>query len=135
MSEMSVDQYKKLLDNRRSTPAVSLSELSLRALRRQQHTGKCIQTPVGRVVAEAAELLRRRELAAAAWAQVVPPVWARDTAVTDVHRLHRDTVTIAVSGSALLCEVRRRQPALEQGLARLAPGIRHIRFVVGDPPP
>jgi predicted nucleic acid-binding Zn ribbon protein len=135
MREMTEQQYDALRENRRSARLVALNELTPRARRRQQRTGKCVPTPLAAVVTEAAESLRRRQLAAAAWARVVPPAWAGETAVTDVHRLHKDTVTITASSSALLCELRRRQPALEQGLARLAPGVRHIRFVVGDPPP
>jgi hypothetical protein len=131
MSEMTEQQYDALRENRRSTPAVSLSGLSRRALRRQQRSGKCLQTPVGYVVAEAADVLRRRQRAEAAWERVVPPAWARDTAVGGVESKHKDTVTICVTSSPLLCELRRRQAALEQSMARLAPGVRRLRFVVG----
>jgi hypothetical protein len=129
MREMTEQQYNALRERRRRAPAVSLSELSRRALLRQQHTGRCFQTPVARIVAEAAELLRRRELATAAWERVVPQAWAGDTAVTGLQ--HRDTAVVSVTSSPLLCELRRRQTALEQAVVRLAPGIRHLRFVVG----
>jgi hypothetical protein len=125
---MTQQQYHELREGRRRTAAVPLDELSRRALLRQQRTGQVVQTPVARVVAEAAELLRRRELATTAWARVVPPAWAEDTVVSGVQR---DTATICVTSSPLLCELRRRQAALEQAVARSAPGIRHLRFVVG----
>jgi len=131
MSEMTERQYDALRENRRATPAVSLDALSRRALRRRQRAGKCLQTPVGYVVAEAADLLRRRQLAEAAWERVVLPAWAGQTAVGGVQSKQKDTVTIIVTSSPLLCELRRRQPALEQGMAQLAPGLRHLRFVVG----
>ena len=128
MGEMTQRQYNERRESRRRSVAVSLDELTRGALLRQQRTGQCVQTPVGRVVAEAAELLRRRELAVAAWQRVVPPAWASDTAVAGVQR---ETAVIQVTSSALLCELRRRQAALEKAVARLAPGIRHLRFVVG----
>ncbi len=129
MREMTQQQYNDLRESRRRPTAASLNELSRRALLRQQRTGQCVQTPVARVVAEAVEVLRRRELAAAAWERVVPPAWAGDAVVAGVQ--HRDTAVISVTSSPLLCELRRQQAALEQALARLAPGIRHLRFVVG----
>jgi hypothetical protein len=95
---------------------------------REQRTGQCVQTPIARVVAEAAELLRRRELAVSAWERVVPPAWAAEAVVTGVQR---DTAMVSVTSSPLLCELRRRQAALESAVGRLAPGIRHLRFVVG----
>jgi hypothetical protein len=82
-------------------------------------------------MAEAADLLRRRKLAEAAWERVVLPAWAGQTAVAGVQSKQKDSVTIIVTSSPLLCELRRRQAALEQSVARLAPGIRHLRFVVG----
>jgi len=48
-----------------------------------------------------------------------------------VSGVQRDTAVIRVTSSPLLCELRRRQAALEQAMARLAPGTRHLRFVVG----
>ncbi len=131
MREMTEQQYGLLRESRRRTPAVTLDALSRRALRRQERSGKSLPTPVASVLAEAADLLRRRQLAEAAWARVAPPAWVGDTAVTGVPSKQKDTVIIAVTSSPLLCELRRRQAALEKDLARLAPGIRHVRFVVG----
>jgi hypothetical protein len=130
MSEMTAQQYDALRQCRRGALAVSLGALSPRAQQRQQRTGKCLQTPLAAVVAEAADLLRRRQLAEAAWQRVVPPAWAGETAVDGIPSQQHDTVTIAVCSSPLLFELRRRQTALERDLARLAPGIRRIHFVV-----
>ncbi len=130
MREMTQRQYNELRESRRRPAAVSLDELTRGARLRQQRTGHMVQTPVARVVAEAAQLLRRRELATTAWQKVVPPAAAGDTAVAGVE--HRDTAVIHVTSSPLLCELRRRQAALEQAVARLAPGIRHLRLVVGE---
>ena len=114
---------------------LSLGGLSRRAQLRQRRTGVAALSPVAVLVAEAAELLRRRELAQTAWERIVPPEWLRDSAVAGVSADHKDTATVAASNSALLYELRRRQSALERSLSRLAPGIRRLRFAVAAGPP
>lgn len=135
MNGMTAEQYDAFRDNRRSGSAVRLSELSKRARNRQQRLGACFLTPLAAVVREAAERLRRRTLAEAAWARLVPPEWSGDTAVTSVSGRGPGTVTVTVSSSPLLFELRRRQAGLERSLVRLAPGLRRLRFVVGQPEP
>ena len=121
-----------LRENRRRTAALPLDALSRRAKLRQRRTGVCVPTPVAGLVAEAAELLRRRESAQAAWQRVAPPDWLRDTTVAGVSAEHKDTATIIATNSTLLYELRRRQSTLERDLSRLAPGIRRIRFALGS---
>lgn len=111
-----------------------LDALSRRAKLRQRRTGVTVPTPVGAIVAEAAELLRRRELARAAWDRVASPEWLADTLVTGVPAERKDTVTISVTNSTLLYELRRQQSALERSLSRLAPGTRRICFTIGSRP-
>jgi hypothetical protein len=123
-----------LRENRRRSVALPLDSLSRRAKLRQRRTGLCVPTPVSGVVAEAAELLRRRESAEVAWQRVAPPDWLRDATVAGVSAEHKDTATIIVTNSTLLYELRRRQPSLERDLSRQAPGIRRIRFTLGSRP-
>jgi hypothetical protein len=131
MHAVTEPEFEALCARRRRHAAVSLAQLSSAAQRRRQRAGGVAQTPIGRVVAQAAELLRRRELAEAAWARTALPAWADQTAVDSLDDNSKDTVIIAASSSPVLCELRRRQAALEQSFARLMPGIRHLRFVVG----
>ncbi|HQL53157.1 MAG TPA: hypothetical protein PLQ87_00470 [Phycisphaerae bacterium] len=124
---MNVEQYEALRANRYRRCPRKLSELPPRGPRRVRPAGL---TPLGHVVAEAAELLRRREVTEAAWLRVVPAAWSPATRVLGLAAARRDTATIAVSSSSLLFELRRRQARLERDLARLAPGIRHLQFVL-----
>lgn len=126
---MNAEQYEALRANRRRRCPRKLSELPPRRPRRVRPTGL---TPVGHVVAEAAELLRRRQVAEAAWLRVVPAAWSEATRVLGVAAPGRDTATVAVRSSSLLFELRRRQARLERDLARLAPGIHHLQFVLGS---
>lgn len=127
--EMTQQQYEVLCAARRRSGAVSLAQLSRGARRYQARAGKVVPTPVGKVVALAAERLRRRELAEAAWERLASRAWADETAVEGTD--DAGTVTIVVTSSPVLCELKRRQGALEQGFARLVPGIRQVRFRVG----
>jgi len=45
-----------------------------------------------------------------------------------------DVVVVAVGAATLLYELRRRQPALERELTRLAPGSARLRFIAAGGP-
>jgi hypothetical protein len=83
--------------------------------------------PLAAVVARAVRSARYRQRAASAWQRVADPDWLAQTAVDAVEG---DTAIIAVAGSTLAYELRRRSTALGQALGTLVPGLRRVRFIV-----
>jgi len=128
---VNAEQYEVLRANRRRRGPRALGDPPPRGRARLESSGPARPTPLGQVVAEAADLLRRRQGAEAGWLRVVPPAWLEATRVVGIATARRDTALVAVDSASLLYELRRRQAQLERGLSRLAPGIRRLQFVPG----
>lgn len=116
---MNEHQYQRLRENRRVRGPLPLGEA------RADTAGA--PSPLAAVVAQAARKLRRREAGAVAWQQVAPPAWL---AQTDVDGVDGDTLVIAARGSSLCYELRRQQATMERQIAKLAPGVHRLRFIV-----
>jgi hypothetical protein len=112
-------QYQRLRDNRRVAGPRPLGEA------RPGADGRI--SPLAAVLAQAARKLRRREAGTAARQRVAPPAWLAHTVVEGVEG---DTLVIGARGSSLCYELGRQQTALERQIARLAPGLHRLRFVV-----
>ena len=126
---MNEHEYDALRQRRRSRRPVSLMEPLPQTRLRAQRRGRPALSPVGAIVAQAASQLNGRQRAAAAWQRIALPVWLPEAWVLGVDGRQPHVVTIGVSSSALLYELRRRQAGLERALASQAPGLRCLRFV------
>lgn len=120
---MDGQQYQRLRENCRMRGPRTLMES------RGDEQGRL--SPVAAVLAQAARKLRRRQVGAAAWQRVAPAAWLGHTVVEGVDG---DTLVVGACGSSLCYELRRQQAALERQVAKLAPGVHRLRFVVTGSP-
>ncbi len=128
---MNQRQYEWLRHNRRPWWIQRLAEPPPGAVRASH--GLPLDGPVQRMVAEAAEAHRLLQAARGAWQKVVGPRLAEHTQVLEVAGAGSRTVIIRVDASAALYQLARDQGRLEGALARLVPGVRRIRWVLGAP--
>ncbi len=120
---MNERQYRCLWSNRQARAALRLDEL--------RSGGRARRTPVGAVVARAAESRRRCAAAEQAWQRVAPPAWLARTRVDGVVG---DAVIVVVDSAALHYELRRQGSTLQRGMAKLVPGLCRVRFIVAGRP-
>lgn len=119
-------QFRQLCANRRRSGPAPVGDITPRDQRRAVRRGRPARSPVAEVLARAAEALRDREAAAEGWARVAESAWLEGTVVES---MRAGTVTVAVSGGALLYELRRRAPVLERRLRQVVPGAQRLVFV------
>ena len=134
VGQRGLEQYHRLLQNRRRWDAVSLDQLTAYARLWEARDGRPVRTPVAAVMARAARLARRRQVAARAWTRVARGAWLAATDVDGIGGERSDTVIIRVSSSTVMYDLGRRKSELERQLGRLVPGVRSIRFVVAGRP-
>jgi hypothetical protein len=84
------------------------------------------QSPA-QLIRRASRACRRYEALADAWRQVCEPALARECEVAGVRE---DTAIIIAANSSVLFELRQQAPLLTRHVARLAPGVRRLRFVL-----
>ncbi len=118
--EMNVEQYRRLVENRRRRSVRALGDGSARPGAR---------SPLAKVLATAARTLRLREQAEQVWEMIL----ARElSGLVRVAGVVGDELLVAVAGSAAGYELRRRQGRLERRLGELVPGLRRLRVVGAD---
>lgn len=124
---MNADQYQGLLQRRRRPRALRLDEAAPAV---KAGAGRVVRSPVAAIIRRAAEQLRRREAAAAAWARLVP---AGCRAGATVAGVQGNVVIVEVTDASVHYELRRHHAALERELSRLVPGVQRLHLAVLGP--
>lgn len=132
MSRAEARQFEQLRSNRSRWAVTNIATISPRELARSQRRGYPAIAPMANVLRRFGRLLRRREAAQRAWERVAPPTYLTQSRVVGLSEDRPDTAIIAVAHSALLYELRRQHRRLEPAIARLAPGVVKIRYVIEE---
>lgn len=120
---MTEAQYRRLWLNRQRVGARGLATPHPRS----EHSVSIL----GRIIQQAAERLRQRAAAAAAWARVAPPALVKETWVLGVDG---PILRVGVRSAAVAYELRRQREKLVAALVRSMSGVRDVRFDVSRPP-
>lgn len=125
-------QFEMLRLNREWCRPLRLDEVSTRLRQRLAKRGLLAEAPLTQILARAARQLRRREQAQAVWRELAPAAWQAISRVQAVAGGPGAEVIVAVSTSTALYDMRRKEADWTRQFAQRVPGVRRVRFVVGE---